>query len=156
LRQLGITCDDLADFAFYLTSSSELGNDHIFHTALQRRPVVFRGENIWFLLPSATAAAITRRLAEFAAGMDQFDVLESSVVDEYARFFHESPLLGQGPEAPSYFQRMEDGAVAALMKEVDCGRFFHLMFFVERFEDFVDSGYSGTHRLSEGMCAAIA
>lgn len=155
LLQFGITKDDLADFALDPSALSAPWNDHVFHASLQRRPVVFDGVNVWLLFPSATAAAITRYIAEFAAATDQDEILESALVKEFARHFRECPLLGQGPNAPIYFEPIDSGAIAAFMGEVDRGRFLNLIFYVERSEGFLTTSYSGTHGLSDQAYHAI-
>jgi hypothetical protein len=155
LLDLGICRDALADFAYDLSSSAELRDDDIFHTRLQRRPVLFRDSSAYFLLPIATGAAVTRYVVESVSEMNQVDVLESAIVAEYARLFRESPLLGEGPNAPIYFQKLREGGIAAAINEVDCGRFLQLILFVEGLEGFAATGYSGTRKLSESSRDAV-
>src|ERR1700722_3934798 len=97
LARLGVSRDLLADFEYDLAASRELADNHIFHTHLQRRPVVSRRGSEDFLLPIATGAAITRYVVESAPEIGQPNALELAIVKEYVQLLTDSPLLGQGP-----------------------------------------------------------
>ena len=53
LRELAVSREDLADFAYDIGVAGRLPEDVFFHTALHRRPILFRGEDAYFLMPIA-------------------------------------------------------------------------------------------------------
>ena len=106
LRQLAVSREDLADFAYDIGVAGRLPEDAFFHTALHRRPILFRGEDAYFLMPIATGAAITRYAIEVVEKMGQLAVFETQLVAEYAKLIQDLPLLGQGPGASVFTIRI--------------------------------------------------
>ena len=156
LNALGISREHLRAFEFDLRASAEVRNDAMFHTGLERRPVVFRGEATFLLLPTAIGSAVTRFVIEEISAIGQLDTLELAVSKEYGRLFRRSPLLGEGPAAPIHFQRIEGGWIAAAIAEVDIGRFLSFVFVVEDLNGFPETGYSGTNVLTESVESAVS
>lgn len=93
------------------------------HSSLERRPVVFQGSTVYLLLPTAVGPAIARLVIEWAVSDGKADVFEMALAHEYAALFENTPLLGVRSGAELTFQRISGGRIAALMKEIDPGRF---------------------------------
>jgi uncharacterized protein YjiS (DUF1127 family) len=53
LRELGLSREHLADFEYDIEAVRDIPEDAFFHTALQRRPILFRGDDAYFLVPMA-------------------------------------------------------------------------------------------------------
>ncbi len=154
LRELAVSREDLADFGYDIAAGG-IPEDAFFHTGLQRRPIIFRGDDAYFLMPIATGAAITRYAIEVVEEMGQLAVFETRLVADYAKLIQDSPLLGQGPRASVFFQPIEGGSIASSMGEVNHGRFFQIIFFVEPLTGFVGSSFSERYDLPETAIRAI-
>ena len=153
LERLQVARESLAEFAFDPEQRDRLARQAFGHTDLERYPVAFVEESTYVLLPTAVGSAITRFVVEFVASLDQTDAFERSLAAEYAEAFRDTPLLGPG--IPVRFQRIDGGRIGSLVREVDPGRFLHLVFFVDGLEGFFEGGLSGGNAAPEALASAL-
>jgi hypothetical protein len=155
LTALGITPASLREFTFDFEAAPALKGNTIFHTGLERRPLVWCRETAYLVLPTAIGSAIIRFVAESILATGQLGTLEWAIADEYRRLFQESPLLGQGPNAPIHFQRIEGGRIAAALAEVDPGRYLQLVFIASGLAGFVERGFNSINPADESLARTL-
>jgi hypothetical protein len=143
LGRLGVDVASLSEFAFNTQRRADLCAQSIGHTDLERRPVLFQGQAVYLILPTAIGSAITRFVIESIQSMRLVDRFERALCSEYSRLFDETPILGGPIGAPIEFQEIDGGHIAAIMTQVDPGRFLHLIFFVDGLDNFERDGLAG-------------
>lgn len=153
LDHLQIQRESLAEFAFDSAEGGELAAQAFGHTDLERRPFAFAGESTYLLLPTAIGSAITRFVIEYVTSTQQIDAFEQSLAADFAEAFRDTPLLGT--RVPIQFQRIEGGRIGALMREVDAGRYLHLVFFVDGLYDFLERGFCGANAVPEALASVL-
>jgi hypothetical protein len=139
----GISIDHMAEFIFDPGERRGLLGETIGHSTLERRPVAWRNDEFFFVLPTATSAAIRRFVVERmdAAGMRETFV--AALANEYANVFSRTPLLGGRIGAPIKFQRTKNGLLAGAITAVDLGRHLSFVLFVDTLEGFEEAGLAG-------------
>jgi len=140
----GISVDHLAAFGFIASTRSGLANESIGHSTLERYPIAHRNGEFFFLLPTATSAAIRRYVVEEMDSLGLRDSFVHTVADEYAKLFSGTPLLGKHSGAPIEFRRTANGILAGAMTRADRGLYVNFVFFVDTLEEFETGGLIGT------------
>ena len=145
LERLSISLSHLGEFVFNPRSCANLCDEAIGHTTLERYPVARRRDDVFFVLPTATSAAIRRFVIERmdAAGMRQ--TFLAALADEYAHVFSRTPLLGGRVGAPIGFRRTKHGALAGAMTRVDAGRYLSFVFSIDTLDNFAETGLAGIY-----------
>jgi hypothetical protein len=139
----GISVDHLAAFAFLAEDRSGLAGESIGHSTLERYPVAHRNGEFFFLLPTATSAAIRRFVIEEMDSLALRNTFVRTLAEEYARLFSGTPLLGKHSGAPIKFRRTVNGVLAGVMMPADCGLYVNFVFFVDTLEGFETDGLIG-------------
>jgi hypothetical protein len=111
----GISLDHLAAFVFLGEERSGLAGESIGHSTLERYPVAHRNDEFFFLLPTATSAAIHRFIIEEMDSLGLRSSFVRTLAGEYARLFSGTPLLGKHSGAPIEFRRTANGVLAGAM-----------------------------------------
>ena len=153
--QLGIERASLAAFVLDPASRGKMLGQSIGHTELERRPIILRGQFAHLLLPTAIGSAITRFVIQSVLSFGLTSVLEEELSREYGGLFYETPILGGSTGTAIPFQRIKGGQIGAAMREVDPGRFLHLVFFVDGLDNFLRDGLSGTNADAPALSAAL-
>jgi hypothetical protein len=155
LERLGVDKECLSEFAFSPHDRVQLRLQMIGHSELERRPVLFRGSCAYLLLPTAVASAITRFVVESVLTMGLADRFEEGLATEFMQLFEETPILQVSSRAPIKFQNIGGWRIAAIMTEVDVGRFLHLVFFVDGLKNFEQDGLAGANDSTGALSAGI-
>ena len=133
-----------------LIRDQELGN-----TALERHPLIFRTDSVVVVLPTAISSAIRRFVIETVCQAGMSDAFENALAIEYARFFHETPLLGGRFQAPLHFERKASAQLADIALQIDEERLLHFVFFVDGLSAYDDGGLAGVNSDTEEIAADI-
>lgn len=151
----GIEIRNLSPFIFKPRNREALLNQTISHTDLERRPVGLDGDDLVFLLPTATSIAVRRFVLEvLGAGPNRQQIL-SILASEYSETLSNTPLLGDRQRGPIMLTRENSGVFSSVLREVDVGRYLCLVFFMDTLDGFEDDGFSGTFQGLADMADAI-
>jgi hypothetical protein len=145
LETTGISIDHLADFIFDPSDRGQLLGDAIGHSTLERHPIAWRNDQILFVLPTATSAAVRRFVIERMDSAGMREEFVAALADEYADVFSRTPLLGGRLGASIEFNRTNSGLFAGAMTTADLGRYLNFVFFVDPLEGFEDAGLVGSN-----------
>ncbi|MGC2530359.1 MAG: hypothetical protein WA639_21640 [Candidatus Acidiferrum sp.] len=146
----------LDEFVFDLERRQQLVDQHLGHTDLERRPLVFKDGYFFLLLPTAISSAIRRFVIEFVDTMGQTNILESALAIEYSELFGAGPILGHRFGPPIQFKRLKGGGTGAVTGEVDPGRFLHLVFLLDGLDEFLTDGFNGFNSNQGDLSVAVA
>ncbi|MFQ3458627.1 hypothetical protein PMN64_35655 [Bradyrhizobium sp. UFLA01-814] len=139
----GISLEHLVAFGFPAEQRARLSSEAIGNSTLERFPIAHRNGEFYFLLPTATSAAIRRFITEMMESVDLREAQIGFLAMEYGNLFGDVPLLGERRGAPIEFRRTEDSLLAGVMMEVDPGLFINVVFFVDPLKDFAQDGLVG-------------
>jgi hypothetical protein len=145
LVSLGISVDQLAEFGFDPSRRSELANESIGNSFLERFPVGHRNGEVILLLPTAVSVAIRRFVIEKMNSLGLLHVFAAALAHEHAQLFSETPLIGTETGAPIEFQKTKDGLLAGAMTAADRGLYISFVFFSDTLEGFERGGMMGTY-----------
>lgn len=155
LTGCGISVERLASFVSLAEGRSSLAAESIGHSSLERYPVAQRNDEFFFLLPTATSAAIRRFIIEEMDSLGLRSSFVRSLAEEYARLFSRTPLLGEHSGAPIEFRRNANGVVASVTRAVDRGRYVNFVFFVDTLEGFETDGLIGLSPNPTGLSGDV-
>lgn len=145
LEMSGIPMDYLSEFGFDPRDRGHLVGEIIGHTTLERFPLLLRGDEVVFALPTATSAAIRRYVVEQVDRAGVRDTFLKALASNYSRLFSRTPLLGELRDAPVKFGRVGEGIFAEMITEIDDGMFLHLLFILDTLEEFESTGLAGVN-----------
>jgi len=143
---LGIVPSDLEPFVHGTASRSKVRKQVMGHTTLEQRPIIRWGDYYVLALPTAIGAAIRRIVIEGSLAAGHGRQLHHALAAVYADLFAEVSILGQHRGAPLYFVPAGKLLVAERVVSVDEGRYLHLVFFLDSFENYSVRGLFGTGR----------
>jgi hypothetical protein len=143
LADLGISLDHLMEFVLPSRECEALAEEELGHTSLERRPVLRRNKDICLALPTGVSMAIRRLILERISSISMREVFLRFLAEEYAELFAQMPLLGGKIHAPIRFQRTTEGVIAAVMTQVDVGRYVAFVFIMDTLEDVEITGIAG-------------
>jgi hypothetical protein len=156
LEQHKISGNQLSEFAFRLDDRFEMRTQSPGHTNLERRPVAFHAGTANLLLPTAVGSAITRFVIEEVLSMGLADRFDRALADDFAELLGDTPIFGGGSGAEIRFQKINGGRIGAIFKEVDPGRFLHLVLFVDGLYGFSQDGLSGQNSDPASLASALS
>ncbi len=153
LGDLGAPRESLGQFMFVPDRASGLAAQVLGHTDLERCPLAVVGGSVYVLLPTAIGSAITRLVVEFVTSLGKDGAFERALAADFADLFRDTPLLGSG--VGIRFQHIQGGMIGAARKQVDSGRFLHLVFFVDGLDGFFEGGVCGANAAPGALGAAL-
>jgi hypothetical protein len=156
LAKLQISSECLQEFVFDLEKRPQLVNQHLGHTDLERRPLVFKEGHFFLLLPTAVSSAIRRFVIESVDVMGQASILEGALASEYSELFGTGPILGHRFGPGIEVKRLKSGGIGAVIGEVDPGRFLHFIFLVDGLDGFLVDGFNGVNSNQEDLSVTVA
>lgn len=146
LALLGVDVSVLQACSFLYDHDDQRGAFPLGHTPLERHPIVVHADDVHLILPTSVSNAIRRMIVDFFGTLkDGREALVRNLALEYERCLAETTFLKGGPKQPVRFSRTKNGAIAALLLEVDEGRFISFVFFMDTLEQFDDLGLLGTN-----------
>jgi hypothetical protein len=157
LAELGIRPEHLAVFGFDPITRSQLADELIGHSTLERYPIAHHNGEYFLLLPTAVSATIRRYIVEEMGELGLRDAFASTMAYEYAQMFSETMLLGTDLGAPIEFKRTDAGFLAGVMTRADRGLFINFVFLADTLENFDHEGLMGIYptgaseKLDEGI-----
>lgn len=140
LIEARISISDLAEFGFDPQARFSLPSESIGHSALERKPVVYRNSEFYLLLPTAVTAAIRRFVVERMETAELRNFFSGSLAYELGIAVNRMPLLGDRVGAPMEFKRTDNGLIAGVMFNADRGRFMSFVFVADTLENFDANG----------------
>jgi hypothetical protein len=146
LRELQISESVLATFEFRPSLRTAILSQSPGNTELERYPIVRHRDAIFLLLPTAVGSAITRFVIYTVLSVGLGESFETALAADFAKLFVDIPLLGGRSEGPIRFQRIPGGRATGMVREIDPGRFLHLVFFVDGLAGFEESGLDGPNQ----------
>jgi hypothetical protein len=155
LGEQGISLDRLAAFGFDPARRGDLVTEAIGHSTLERYPLALHNDEILFLLPTATSAAIRRVVVEQMDALNLREAFIQTLALEYGKLFSRTPLLGEKSGAPIEFKRTTSGLFAGVLTRVDHGLYLNFVFFVDALEDFDKAGLVGTNLDAKALAADL-
>lgn len=155
VERLEIPQELLAEFVFVPSSRTEVSEQSIGHTQLERRPIALHGGSAHLLLPTAVASAITRFVVESVLSMGMGDTFEAALCAEFAELFDQTPILGGPTGAPLIFQKISGCRISAVMTKADTSRLLHIVFFVDGLSGFLKDGLSGANTDPDALSSAL-
>ena len=155
LSACGISIDHLEEFAFNPRQRARLAQESITHSTLERYPVAHRNGTFFFLLPTATSAAIRRYVIDQITAIGMREALLAALADEYERLFAAMPVLGGREGADVEFRRTDNGLLAEVLKPIDSGRYMNLVFFMDKLEKFEEAGFAAPNPDPEKLASDI-
>jgi hypothetical protein len=156
LARLGISAASLSEFSFPLKDEARILNQFAGNSDLERRPIGLRDDCYFLLLPTAVPTAVSRLLIETVTSLGLRNQFESALASEYGALFGQSRVLGGRLPGPYNFVEAPGGRMASFLRQVDPGRFFHLVLFVDGLEGFLEDGFCGMNAAPEALSAEVS
>ena len=154
IDELGVQRETLAAFSTSIRSHRERSQADA-ETALQWKPLLKHSAGVVLALPANVSTAIRLRIINFADQHGMTESLHKRLANEYGQLVEKTPILGMSFGAPLHWRSEGDLAVAQVLTEVDPGRFIHLLFVLDSFDEFREHGFesfSPTFADSAGGC----
>jgi hypothetical protein len=154
LQRLRITPKELAPFVINSSQRDELRSQHPNESALQRRPLVYDGTNFFLVLATTVSAAIRSFIIDDISRAGMVPAVTSGLCASYAEVLSNSNFIGRITYFPG-FEKLPYGRFAEALREVDQGRYCHLIFCVEALDDFVETGLLGVSSSDDALGESI-
>ena len=142
LEQLEIDTRSLPPFVI---QSSRLGNLREFspaHNPVDFEPIFPTQRGLIVFMPTLIGTAIRSLIIESCLDAGVGRVLHEALATAFASHFTNEAFLGSS--APPFDMKGQDSFYASqVVKEIDKGRYLHLLFFVDGFDDFEKGGFGG-------------
>ena len=144
LERLGIDPADLAPFVFSMSLRSQLVNQALGDTNLERCPIVHEAGKWFVLLPAALSVAVRRHVLEWMVSRGYESSFDSQMVLEYRDFFTKFPILGTPlpVEAVMMSKHFQVKSILEFAKKIDTGRYLHVIAVVDSIEAYPKHGFS--------------
>ena len=140
LITLGIRLGDLAPFIFPQDAFPNLGDFSVGHTPLEAMPIIESKDGIIVFLPSCIGLAIRHFVISYYLKADMKKEIEDALVRAYIDHFENEGIL-KSFLPPLQKERIGNQSIAQLVKEIDAGRYLHLLFVFDNFDQFEDGSF---------------
>lgn len=148
LAALNISRRDLAPFIVAQDDFHNLAEFSVGHTPLEAMPVVEAKNGIIVFLPSAIGLAIRHLVISRCIKAGMQTQLEEALSRAYISHFANEGILKSSPP-PLRTQRIDGQTVAQLIREVDAGRYLHLLFVFDNFQGYQDGAFMTSNATDE-------
>ena len=140
LTSLGTSIEMLRPFTITQDACPDLGSYSSGHTPLKAMPITECKNGIVVFLPTSIGLAIRHFTISYCleCGMKQ-DINEALVSAYIAHFANEGMLKSSPP--PLEIDRVGEQKISQLVKEIDEGRYLHLLFIFDTFDNFEDGAF---------------
>lgn len=143
LKGLGIDIHELNPFILSEATFQEVDDQIVGHSILEQSPLVLDGNQLYFILPTATSAAIRRLLIEAFSSTTQRQIFINQLAYEYFKVFSHTPLIGSRKASLCSNQKFIYPPISGVGLEIDEGRYLNLIFIFDMLEDFDENGLVG-------------
>lgn len=148
LAALNISRRDLAPFIVAQDDFRNLPDFSVGHTPLEAMPVVDAKNGIIVFLPSAIGLAIRHLVISRCIKAGMQTQLEEALSRAYISHFANEGILKSSPPLLRT-QRVDGQTVAQLIREVDAGRYLHLLFVFDNFQGYQDGAFMTSNAADE-------
>lgn len=151
LKKRDISVDALEPFLCRDEMRRLIAESSLTHSPLIHHPLLLRDGQLVVAMPSAISIAIRGLVAGglMANGLAEKFLL--ALAHEYEVYFKENPPLGFGMGATIQFEPTDNGLMASYAKELDAGRYLHLIFVIDTLEGFDESAFAGSAHSWHGL-----
>lgn len=146
LHRLGISTHDLAPFIFQMHLRSQLGNQTLDDSDLQRHPIV-QDAGVWFvLLPNAISVAVRIHVLEWMVNQGYLSSFNRHLVTEYQDFLKETPIFGLSlPDVMGFpLQQTAGKMFLEFGRQIDAGRFLHVIAIIDSISGYLQQGFTSS------------
>ena len=143
LAELRVDLRALEPFLFNFAHRSELLNSTPNESPLEQRPLVFDGNNLHVVLPTAVGAAVRTFVISTLQETGKASAVSRAIANVYTMLWYETQLLGLGMHQRIAFKSEGDIWIGELTKEIDRGRHLHLLFMADPLNDMDRTGVGG-------------
>ena len=155
LRAAGLNPLALAPFLFGSADRDRLKDENLNGSALEKRPIIRRGDQVVLVLPTAVSAAIRCFVISRMTDAGMLAALERGIAKEYATHLSSARLLGGRMGAPIVFEFTKFGGVASIISKVDEGRYLNQIFFTDSLQGVDETGIAGINPDSQELTDLI-
>ena len=148
LKEMNISVASLVPFTVTPDDLEQLAAFCPGHGPVDMKPVYKTQNGIIVFQPELIGTAIRYFLIENCLSSGMEENVHAALANTYAELFSNEPLLGMS--APLLKMQRYGGFYAAqVTKEIDAGRFIHLVFFVDGFEGFEEGVFLGVNQIAK-------
>ena len=140
LAFLGITVSALEPFIIAQDDFPNLEDFSVGHTPLEAMPIPEAKGGIIVFLPSCIGLAIRHFLISFCLRAGMKKQIEDALIRAYIAHFANEGILKSSPP-PLQKQTIGNQSIAQLVKGIDAGRYLHLLFIFDGFDQFEDGSF---------------
>lgn len=142
LDEIGVTRQELQPFIIHEDTFELLDKLQPGHTPVEAHPVYETKKGLIFFAPSVIGLAIRHFIIEQCIEADMQEVLHASIANAYTRLFSSEPFLGDTRLTPQ-LAKHAGLYVSHATKEIDSGRYLHVVFVVDSFDGYEDGTFAG-------------
>jgi len=139
---MGFSIKDLSSFIFDFNNRNNLQDQQFGNTNLERSPLLFDGNKLVLVLPTAVSMAIRRYIFEWMYRSGLTDSFERNYVRGYIRFLQETPILGKPVPTgmPLQPEKISEAYFLDVIAQIDKGRFLHVLLRIDTLHGFLEEG----------------
>lgn len=149
LEQIGVDTDSLESF---LIRPNDIENLRAFrpgHSPLDFKPIYRTPKGLIMFQPNLIGTAIRCFLITSCINAGMGENLHRALANAYAAHFTKEKLFLGLPTPRLDFQHYGSFYISNAVKEIDTGRYLHLLFFVDGFKDFEQGRFIGINPIRE-------
>lgn len=135
LASLGISVSDLTPFFIQQDAIPDLGNFSMGHTPLEAMPITPSKDGAIVFLPACIGLAVRHFTISYCLRTGMKKEIEEALIRAYIAHFANEGVLKTSPP-PLKTQRIGNQTIAQIVKEIDTGRYLHLLFIFDNFDRF--------------------
>lgn len=149
LEQLGIDINSLKPFLIRPNDVENLQSHLPGYSPLDFKPIYQTSNGLIVFQPNLIGTAIRYFLITSCIAADMEETLHIALANAYANHFTKEKLF-LGLSTPRFaFQYYDNFYISNAVKEIDKGRYLHILFFVDGFKDFEKGGFIGINPVKE-------
>lgn len=141
LDEIGVTRQELHPFIIHEDTFELLDKLQPGHTPVEAHPVYETKKGLIFFAPSVIGLAIRHFIIKQCIEADMREVLHASITNAYTRLFSSEPFLGDTRLTPQ-LSKFAGLYVSHATKEIDSGRYLHVVFVVDSFDGYEDGTFA--------------
>ncbi len=149
LREIGVNPYSLKPFLIRPNDTKNLRLCRIGHSPLDFKPIYPTSNGLIVFQPGFIGTAIRYFIIKCSVAADGGESLHKKLAHAYAEYFVKDRLFLDSPIPYLKFQRYDGFYASETVKEIDAGRYLHLLFFIDGFKDFEKNGFTGTNPIEK-------
>lgn len=149
IKRMGINSNSLEPFLIEPDGAENLRACRPGDSPLDFKPIYRTSNGLVVFQPSLIGTAIRYFLITSFIAANLEEDLHKALVNAYAAHFANEGLFLRLLAPPLDFQRCSGFYASNVIKEIDRGRYLHLLFFVDGFKGFENGGFIGMNQIEE-------